>query len=60
MEKASPILVKTCAAVVHETNEIKKLSQWSQKDLQAITVDYHATPINIPQAEIRIVNALLG
>jgi hypothetical protein len=50
MQKAAPILVITCAAVAREVNEIKKLSQWSQMDLQAITADLHATPEKIPQA----------
>jgi hypothetical protein len=50
MEKAAPILVITCAAVAREVNDIKKLSQWSQMDLQAITADLHATPEKIPQA----------
>ncbi len=50
MEKATPILVITCAAVAREVNDIKKLSQWSQMDLQAITADLHVTPEKIPQA----------
>lgn len=50
MVKATPILVITCAAVAREVNDIKKLSQWSQMDLQAITADLHATPEKIPQA----------
>lgn len=50
MEKAAPILVITCAAVAREVNDIKKLGQWSQMDLQSITADLHATPEKIPQA----------
>ena len=50
MKKATPILVITCAAVAREVNDIKKLSQWSQMDLQAITADLHVTPEKIPQA----------
>ncbi|MCP4432933.1 MAG: DUF1638 domain-containing protein [Gammaproteobacteria bacterium] len=50
MEKAASILVITCAAVAREVNDIKKLSQWSQMDLQAITADLHATPEKIPKA----------
>lgn len=50
MEKTAPVLVISCAAVAREVNEIKKLSQWSQMDLQAITADLHATPEKIPQA----------
>lgn len=50
MEKTAPILVITCAAIAREVNELKKLGQWSQMDLQAITVDLHARPEKIPQA----------
>ncbi len=50
MEKAASILVITCAAVAREVNDIKKLGQWSQMELQAITADLHATPEKIPQA----------
>ncbi len=50
MEKATPILVITCAAVAREVNDIKKLSQWSQMDLQAITADLHVTPEKISLA----------
>lgn len=50
MENSAPILVITCAAIAREVNELKKLGQWSQMDLQAITVDLHARPEKIPQA----------
>ncbi|MFT5219846.1 MAG: hypothetical protein ACI9LO_001392 [Planctomycetota bacterium] len=50
MENTAPILVITCAAIAREVNELKKLGQWSQMDLQAITVDLHARPEKIPQA----------
>ena len=50
MKAAGKILVITCAAVAREVNEIKKMNQWSQMDLQSITVDLHATPEKIPQA----------
>lgn len=50
MNNPSRILVITCAAIAREINEIKKLNQWSQMDLQAITADLHATPHKIPQA----------
>lgn len=50
MQNAAPILVITCAAVAREVNDIKKLSHWSQMDLQAISADLHATPEKIPQA----------
>lgn len=49
-EKAVSILVITCAAVAREVNDIKKISQWAQMDLQSITADLHATPEKIPQA----------
>jgi hypothetical protein len=42
MGKSTPVLVITCAAIAREVNEIKKLGQWSQMDLQAITADLHA------------------
>ena len=50
MEKSAPVLVITCAAIAREVNEIKKLGQWSQMDLQAITADLHARPEKIPAA----------
>ncbi len=50
MENSAPILVITCAAIAREVNELKKLGQWSQMDLQAITVDLHARPEKIPAA----------
>ena len=50
MEKTAPVLVITCAAIAREVNEIKKLGQWSQMDLQAITADLHSRPEKIPGA----------
>lgn len=50
MKKTASILVITCAAVAREVNDIKKLGQWAQMDLQSITADLHATPEKIPQA----------
>ena len=50
MENRTPILVITCAAIAREVNEIKKLGQWSQMDLQAITADLHSRPEKIPAA----------
>jgi hypothetical protein len=50
MTNPAPILVITCAAIAREVNELKKLGQWSQMDLQAITVDLHARPEKIPAA----------
>jgi hypothetical protein len=50
MENRAPILVITCAAIAREVNELKKIGQWSQMDLQAITVDLHARPEKIPAA----------
>lgn len=50
MENQAPILVITCAAIAREVNEIKKLGQWSQMDLQAITADLHSHPEKIPAA----------
>ena len=50
MEKSAPILVITCAAIAREVNEIKKIGQWSQMDLQAISVDLHARPEKIQAA----------
>lgn len=50
MQNAAPILVITCAAVAREVNDIKKIGQWSQMDLRAISADLHATPEKIPQA----------
>ncbi|MFT5974068.1 MAG: hypothetical protein ACI9YO_000233 [Gammaproteobacteria bacterium] len=49
MDKTASILVITCAAVAREVNDIKKLGQWSQMDLQSITADLHVTPEKIPQ-----------
>jgi hypothetical protein len=50
MEKTASILVITCSAVAREVNDIKKLGQWAQMDLQSITADLHVTPEKIPQA----------
>jgi hypothetical protein len=50
MKKPASILVITCAAVAREVNDIKKLGQWAQMDLQSITADLHVTPEKIPQA----------
>lgn len=50
MENSASILVITCAAVAREVNDIKKLGQWSQMDLQSISADLHVTPEKIPQA----------
>ena len=50
MAESAPILVITCAAIAREVNEIKKLGQWSQMDLQAITADLHSRPEKIPAA----------
>lgn len=50
MGKTASILVITCSAVAREVNDIKKLGQWAQMDLQSITADLHATPKKIPQA----------
>ena len=50
MEKTAPVLVITCAAIAREVNEIKKLGQWSQMDLQAITAYLHSRPEKIPAA----------
>ncbi len=50
MEKTGKVLVITCAAIAREVNEIKKLGQWSQMDLQAITADLHSRPEKIPAA----------
>ena len=50
MVNSAPILVITCAAIAREVNEIKKLGQWSQMDLQAITADLHARPEKIAGA----------
>jgi len=50
MKKSASILVITCSAVAREVNDIKKLGQWAQMDLQSITADLHATPEKIPQA----------
>ncbi len=53
MENSAPILVITCAAIAREVNEIKKLGQWSQMDLQAITADLHSRPEKIAPAVAR-------
>lgn len=50
MPESAPILVITCAAIAREVNEIKKLGQWMQMDLQAITADLHSRPEKIPAA----------
>ena len=50
MKKTAPVLVITCAAIAREVNEIKKLGQWSQMDLQAITADLHSYPDRIAGA----------
>jgi len=50
MPESAPILVITCAAIAREVNEIKKLGQWRQMDLQAITADLHSRPEKIPAA----------
>ena len=50
MPESAPILVITCAAIAREVNEIKKLGQWQQMDLQAITADLHSRPEKIPAA----------
>jgi hypothetical protein len=50
MSDPAPILVITCAAIAREVNEIKKLGQWEQMDLQAITADLHSRPEKIPAA----------
>ena len=57
MEKSAPVLVITCAAIAREVNEIKKLGQWSQMDLQAITADLHARPEKIPAAVAEKIDA---
>ena len=50
MKKPASILVITCSAVAREVNDIKKLGQWANMDLQSITADLHVTPEKIPQA----------
>lgn len=50
MVNSAPILVITCAAIAREVNEIKKLGQWAQMDLQAITADLHSRPEKIAPA----------
>lgn len=58
MSDSATILVITCAAIAREVNEIKKLGQWEQMDLQAITADLHSRPEKIPAAvAARIDNA---
>jgi len=57
MENSAPILVITCAAIAREVNELKKLGQWSQMDIQAITVDLHARPEKIPAAVVEKIDA---
>ena len=56
MKKSAPILIITCAAIAREVNELKKLGQWSQMDIQAITVDLHARPEKIPAAVAAKIN----
>jgi hypothetical protein len=56
----APILVITCAAIAREVNEIKKLGQWSQMDLQAITADLHSRPEKIAPAVARKIDAARG
>jgi hypothetical protein len=60
MGKSTPVLVITCAAIAREVNEIKKLGQWSQMDLQAITADLHARPEKIPAAVADKIDAARG
>ena len=60
MENRTPILVITCAAIAREVNEIKKLGQWSQMDLQAISADLHAYPEKIPAAVAEKIDAARG
>jgi len=50
MKKPASILVITCSAVAREVNDIKKLGQWANMDLQSITADLHVTPEKIPLA----------
>ena len=50
MKKKASILVITCSAVAREVNEIKKLGDWAQMDLQSITADLHVTPEKIAPA----------
>jgi len=57
MGNSAPILVITCAAIAREVNEIKKLGQWSQMDLQAITADLHSHPEKIAPAVARKIDA---
>jgi hypothetical protein len=57
MKNSAPILVITCAAIAREVNEIKKLGQWSQMDLQAITADLHSRPEKIAPAVARKIDA---
>jgi hypothetical protein len=60
MEESAPILVITCAAIAREVNEIKKLGQWVQMDLQAITADLHARPEKIPAAVAKKIDQAAG
>ena len=60
MKNSAPILVITCAAIAREVNEIKKLGQWSQMDLQAITADLHARPEKIAPAVAEKIDAARG
>ena len=46
--------------IAREVNEIKKLGQWSQMDLQAITADLHARPEKIPAAVADKIDAARG
>lgn len=60
MKNSTPILVITCAAIAREVNEIKKLGQWSQMDLQAITADLHSRPEKIAPAVAARIDAARG
>lgn len=60
MGESTSVLVITCAAIAREVNEIKKLGQWSQMDLQAITADLHARPEKIPAAVAEKIDAASG
>ena len=60
MDKTASILVITCAAVAREVNDIKKLGQWSQMDLQSITADLHVTPEKTPHAVADKIDQPLG
>jgi hypothetical protein len=60
MSDSAPVLVITCAAIAREVNEIKKLGQWQQMDLQAITADLHSRPEKIPAAVARRIDDARG